>query len=338
MRWATRDTAAHPRRRARAIERNRPGYHRVSRSTRRRWNLSQNTPGGEGGTPTEPPDEPVPEATPRPPQPGASESPWPAGILQQARRTIDAVRRLVTAHVALARTEISEIVERAKAAAIFVGIAIALLLFAAILASVGTTLFLGGWLFGSIGWGVLHGTLLCLALIVVLLLAALEIPPRRLGATLAAALGIGVVVAVVLGLAWPHELFARTGNALLPGVETGVRPLVAGVALGALLGAVIAFLAGARAAGASGALAGLIGGAVLGAVLGAFLAISFRLHVGIALGITATLIAWPALAAAELRSFDWGALKARYWPAATIETTKETIEWVRARTPLGRRP
>jgi hypothetical protein len=280
----------------------------------------------------------VPEATPAPAQPGASDAPPPAGLLQQLRRTIDAVRRLVTAHIALARTEISEIVERAKAAAIFVGIAIALLLFAAILASVGTTLFLGEWLFGSIGWGVLHGTLLCVALIVVLLLAALEIPPRRLGGTLGGAVGIGIVVAVVLGLAWPHELFVRAGNAFLPGIETGVRPLVAGVAVGALLGAVIALLAGARVGGPSAALAGLIGGAVLGAVLGAFLAISFSVHVGIALGITATLIAWPALAAAALRSFDWGALKARYWPATTIETTKETIEWVRARTPLGRKP
>ena len=244
----------------------------------------------------------------------------------------------MTTHIALARTEVSEIVERAKAAAVFVGIAIALLLFAAILASVGTTLFFGEWLFGSIGWGVLHGTLLCVALVVVLLLAALEIPPRQLGGTLAAAIGIGIVVAVVLGLAWPHELFVRTGNALLPGIETGMRPLVAGVAVGALLGAVIALLAGARAAGPSGALAGLIGGAVLGALIGAFLAISFSVHVGIALGITATLIAWPALAAAALRSFDWGTLKARYWPATTIETTKETIEWVRARTPLGRKP
>ena len=34
---------------------------------------------------------------------------------------------------------------------------------------------------------------------------------------------------------------------------------------------------------------------------------------------------------------DMDVLKARFWPRETIETTKETIEWVRKRTPLGPR-
>jgi hypothetical protein len=34
---------------------------------------------------------------------------------------------------------------------------------------------------------------------------------------------------------------------------------------------------------------------------------------------------------------DGDALKARFWPDETITTTKETIEWVRERTPLGPR-
>ena len=226
----------------------------------------------------------------------------------------------------------------AKVAALFVAIAIALLLFAAILLPVGMALFLGEWLFWSIGWGVLHGTLLCVALVVTLLLGALEIPPRHLGISFAGALVLGIAVAVVLGLAWPHQLFAWVGDSLIPGVDTGVRPLVAGLALGALVLGVIGLLAGARAGGPGGAVAGLVGGAVLGALSGAFLAVSFSLRVGIALGICTMFIAWPAFAATALRSFDWEALKARYWPGTTIETTKETIEWVRARTPLGRKP
>jgi hypothetical protein len=259
-------------------------------------------------------------------------------LAEQVRRTVDAARRLATTHVALARTELSEIVERAKAAAIFVGLAIALLLFAAILASVGTTLFIGEWLFGSLGWGVLHGVLLCVALVVALLLAALEIPGRHLAATFVGAVAIGIIVAGVLGLAWPNQAFTRIGDALIPGIEAGVRPLVAGLAVGALLIGFVALLIGARAGGPGGAIAGLIGGAVVGALAGAFLAISFSRHVGIAIGICVVLIAWPALAATALRAYDWGALKARYWPGTTIETTKETIEWVRARTPLGRKP
>ena len=293
------------------------------------------------------PDEPAPGPTDARAEPAAPSGPEaaprgpeapPPGLAEQVRRTVDAARRLATTHVALARTELSEIVERAKAAAIFVGLAIALLLFAAILASVGTTLFIGEWLFGSLGWGVLHGVLLCVALVVALLLAALEIPGRRLATAFVAAVGIGIVVAVVLGLAWPNQAFRQIGDALLPGIETGVRPLVAGLAVGALLIGFVALLIGARAGGPGGAIAGLIGGAVVGALAGAFLAISFSRHVGIAIGICVVLIAWPALAATALRAYDWGALKARYWPGTTIETTKETIEWVRARTPLGRKP
>ena len=250
---------------------------------------------------------------------------------------MDAARRLVTTHVDLARAELSEIAERAKVAALLVAIAVAILLFMAILASVGTTLFIGEWLFGSVGWGVVHGTLFCVALVVALLLAALEIPRRELAASLVGALGLGIMVAVVLGLAWPNQLFARVGDSLIPGVDAGVRPLVAGLGLGALVIGVLGFLAGARLGGASGAVGGLVGGAVVGALIGAFLAISFSLRVGIALGICATFIAWPALAATALRSYDWGVVKARYWPGTTIETTKETIEWVRARKPLGRK-
>jgi hypothetical protein len=32
---------------------------------------------------------------------------------------------------------------------------------------------------------------------------------------------------------------------------------------------------------------------------------------------------------------DTDALKARFWPQTTIDTTKETIEWAKARSPLG---
>ena len=274
---------------------------------------------------------PDPVVPPKPAEPAA-------GLFAQARLTMNAARRLVTTHVELARAEFSEIAERAKAAALLVSIAIALVLFVAILAPVGTTLFLGEWLFGSIGWGVLQGTLVCVALVVVLLLGAAGIPRRHLAVTFGVAFVLGIGVAVVLGLAWPHELLARVGDSVIPGVDAGVRPLVAGLALGALVFGVLGLLAGARAGGPGGLVAGLVGGAVLGALGGAFLAISFSRHVGIALGICVTFIAWPALAASALRSFDREALKARYWPGATIETTKETIEWVRARTPLGKKP
>ena len=39
--------------------------------------------------------------------------------------------------------------------------------------------------------------------------------------------------------------------------------------------------------------------------------------------------------AAFRNGIDTEALKNRFYPNVTIETTKETIEWVRAQTPLG---
>ncbi len=330
-----------------------PRYHHPHDPRGGRWDLSQNTPDGESTPPTDTPDPGAPGASAAPPGPAAPSQPTdppgtppdppnpadpPAGLQEQVRRTIAAARRLVTSHVDLAKAELSEIAERAKVAAALIGVAIALLIFVAILAPIGTALFLGEWLFGSIGWGVLHGVLSCVALSLVLILAALEVPRRRLSTSFLGALGLGIVVAVVLGLAWPNQAFAKVGDAVIPGVDAGVRTLVAGLALGALVVGILGFLVGARAGGIGGAIGGLIGGAVAGVLIGAFLAISFSLRVGIALGICTTLIAWPALAVVALRSYDWGVLKARYWPGTTIETTKETIEWVRARTPLGKRP
>ena len=84
---------------------------------------------------------------------------------------------------------------------------------------------------------------------------------------------------------------------------------------------------------------GLAGGLVLGALLGALTAISFGAQAGAAVGVTIGLIAWPSLMVARVAraGIDTEALKARFWPQATIDTTMETIEWAKARNPLGPR-
>ena len=58
-----------------------------------------------------------------------------------------------------------------------------------------------------------------------------------------------------------------------------------------------------------------------------------------ALGLLALFITWPILVGLGVarNGIDIDALKARFYPSQTIETTKETIEWVRERTPLGRK-
>ena len=62
-------------------------------------------------------------------------------------------------------------------------------------------------------------------------------------------------------------------------------------------------------------------------------------QVAAALGIFTLLITWPILMGLGVsrNGIDTDALKARFYPSQTIETTKETIEWVRERTPLGRK-
>jgi hypothetical protein len=98
----------------------------------------------------------------------------------------------------------------------------------------------------------------------------------------------------------------------------------------------VGLLIGAR-GGMGGAVAGLVGGAIVGAVLGAFSAIAFGPQVGAAVGVAVGLIAWPALLGADLArsGVDGEALAAKFTPRQTIDMTKETIEWVRAQTPLG---
>ena len=80
-------------------------------------------------------------------------------------------------------------------------------------------------------------------------------------------------------------------------------------------------------------------GAVLGVTIGALTAVNPGIRVGAALGMEVGLIIWIALMIRTIASggFDTEKLKARYWPTLTIETTKETIEWARARMPLAKR-
>ena len=76
---------------------------------------------------------------------------------------------------------------------------------------VGGTLFLGEWLFGSIGWGLLLGTELAIGGAVLLVLAALYVPAGRIVGRFVLALLAGVVVAVVLALDLPHQAFTSIG-------------------------------------------------------------------------------------------------------------------------------
>ena len=278
------------------------------------------------------------------PEPGAAAAP---GLAEQLRATRDAVLRLVGAHVDLARAEFGDILGEVGRLAAAAGIALALLLFTLLLVPVGATLFIGEWLFGSIGWGVLLGAELSIAAAVAVVLGALGLPRPTILRWLLIAIVTGAVLGVLLGTNATNEAWRRLGDAVAPGLAPESRPLLTGALALAIVGAVVGLVRGlTRGAGAApsegargggAAAGGFVGGALLGLLIGAFSALTFRPGAGAALGVAVALVTWPVgLGLAVGRDgIDIDALKARLWPSETIRTTRETIEWVREQTPLG---
>jgi hypothetical protein len=268
---------------------------------------------------------------------GRRKSESPPGLIAQLRATKDALLGLGRAHVDLARAEADEIKgEAARAAALAAG-ALSLLLLLAILLPIGAILFGGEWLFGSIGWGLLLGAEMLVAVALSLVVAALRI--GAFGRAAVIGLVVGAVVFVLLGASLPHELFRVIGTNAAPGIEAGVRPLLVALAFLGIIGAVLGLAGGARAAGGGGAIGGLVAGAIAGGLLGAFLAVDFGWRVGVALGLVVAGGVYMAILGMSVTEggLDQDKLKARFWPQATIDTTRETIEWAKARIPRGPR-
>jgi hypothetical protein len=278
-------------------------------------------------------------------------SPEAPGLGEQIGATRDSAKRLIDAHVELAKSELGDIADAAKRAAALVGIAIAAGIVAALIVTVGLPLFLGEALFGSMGWGILLGLLLLAALALGAVVAALRPGVQAsIGGPFLAGVLVAVVVGVVLGLNLTNRGWTALADTLVPAMDVAYRPLVVAVAVMALIGAVIGLIGGATAGGASGAMGGLVGGFVAGVLLGLLTAFAPGRRVGAAVGVAAGLITWIAAMGAGVarntwrdeagethRGFDTEALKKQYKPTRTIDTVKETIEWARERMPLSRR-
>ena len=279
-----------------------------------------------------------PDGTPDAASAASAEGSAPPGLRRQIGATIAAVRRLLRAHVDLGKAELSEIVDEVKRFAALVGLAIAVLVFAALLIGIGGILFVGEWLFGSIGWGALLGTLLLVDVAVAAVLLALGVRGGAISRDGLLAVVVGVVVGVVLALELTNRGWTAIGNAVLPGVEPASRPLVTALAALATVGGLIGLVGGFR-SGIGGAIGGLVVGALAGAVFAVVTATALGPRVGSAFGVLVALLAWVGLMATRIArtGIDGEALKDRFIPDQTIETTKETIEWVRERTPLGRK-
>jgi hypothetical protein len=273
----------------------------------------------------------------RVPRPASRPDPdQPPGLRAQLGATFAAGRRLFRAHVDLAKAELSEIVDEVKRMVALIGAAIGILVLAGLLFGIGLFLFLGEWLFGSIGWGVLLGTLLLVDIAIVAFLLALDVNGRRLGTAFLVGAIAGVVVGVVLALDLTHRGWTTLGDAVAAAYDPSTRTVLLAIGASAAVGAILGLL-NRMAGGVSDAVAGVVAGAVIGGVIGLVTVISVPPTVGAALGVLVLLVVWPILAARDLMrtGVDGEAIMKKFTPDETIGLTKETIEWVRARMPLA---
>jgi len=264
----------------------------------------------------------------------------PPGIRTQIGATFDAGKRLFGAHVDLAKAELGEIVEEVKRMVGLVALAIGLLVMAGLLLFVGGILFLGEWLFGSIGWGVLLGVLLLVDVALVAVLAALDVSGKRIGTAFLIGAALGAGVGLVLGFDVLHQGWRALGDAVATNLiaDEPTRTIVTAVAGLAIVAGILGFIGGIR-GGLVPAIVGLVIAALIGALIGWISAVPISAQVGAALGVLVALIAWPILAGLDVMraGVDTEALGNKFKPDETINLTKETIEWVRARTPLAPR-
>jgi hypothetical protein len=251
--------------------------------------------------------------------------------------TRDAAWRLGIAHVDLAKAEFQAIGGQIARAAALAGIAFAVVFLAGILLVVGTALFTAEWLLGSMGWGILHGVLLFGGIATAAVLSAVGMSGRRIGGAFAVALVLGILTSVVFAMNLPNQLYTAIGDAALPNVEPGIRPLVVGTVIGAGIGLLLGIALAIRLKTAGSRFGALIGMTLVGAAVGAFTAITFGTQVGVGLGAAIGWAAWIVLMAIDISrtGVDVEALKARFYPHRTIETSKETLEWLQSKMPPG---
>ncbi len=251
------------------------------------------------------------------------------GLGEQFGRTKAALFGLVASHIDLAKAEFAEIGGEIKRAAALGGAALFLFFLASVMIILGLLLFIGESVFGSIGWGVLDGSELLLALTALLVYAIVDLSWERTFSSFVVALGIGLVVTGLLAVDWPwvgHH-YSSLPAPIVMAVFAGVV-LIGG--LGALLGSAF---------GRGPATTGLIIGVISGLLLGLLAAAGPGLRVASAMGVATLLLFWPIVAAVFVfrNGVDMAKLRSRFVPEQTIATTKETIEWVREQLPLARK-
>lgn len=255
------------------------------------------------------------------------ETPEPASLLGQVGKTRASFKSLFQAHVGLFKAEIGAIVDQIKQMATYAGVALALALLLANLLYIGGFLFIGEWLFGSIGWGLAHGLLFGVGLIVTMILGIMG---ARMGSA-AGSFALSIVVIVLLSLALGSNVLSN-GAANIAGqlaAPLNSPGLVAAIG-GALVLALVFALVFARVAGRGGAIGGFIGGAIIGLLVGWIAAgAAWTWPPAVGFAITFGLILWPIFNLA----LAWPGinLEERFgglYPRQSIEAVNETKAWL----------
>lgn len=105
----------------------------------------------------------------------------------------------------------------------------------------GLPLFLGEWIFGSIGWGLLHGLLFLAAIGVTSIVMALHVGADAVTRSVVVGLLTGILVGVVLGLNLTNRAWTLLGDSVLPLTDPAPRALATAVVV---LPVVLAVLVG----------------------------------------------------------------------------------------------
>jgi hypothetical protein len=251
----------------------------------------------------------------------------PSTVMGQVGRTKDSFRRLVNAHIDLLKAEINEILAQVAVIAGQAGIILIFGLVTFAMLYVGGLLFLGEWLFGSIGWGFAHGVLLGFAVITNVAFAIVGASGRRLVAAFIVAVLFVIVVAALCAsnVAYNAALGVSSGLAEPLGTP-GVVALLGGIVVGAILFTVLL----ARVSGRKGAIVGFFVGALLGALAGWLIAgAPWTLQPAVGFAITIGLIAWIMLAVIfALPGLDPAAKFSKMYPQQSIESFEESRAWL----------
>jgi hypothetical protein len=257
----------------------------------------------------------------RPVEPGHT------SLLDQFGKTRESLMGLAHAHVDLFKAELNDIIGEIKKLATFAGIALGIALMTGVMLWVGGFLFLGEWLFGSIGWGFAHGVLLGIALLVALALAIVGSRARYAATSFLVALAIVVIVALVCGTNIASNAAASVAGNLAAPINTPGWVAVGG---GAVVGAIVFAILLAVAAGGRGFIGGLIVGLFIGGLVGWLIAgAPWTWPPAVGFAIVVGLIAWPILNVILAWShLDPAERFARLYPRQSIEAAQETRQWL----------